>query len=342
MKQYYFLLPLLLLPIMAQSQQMVNGRLSGQTNIMTVPPENCDMDFSFVTGLISGLAFDGATFYTCDITSRLIDKYNLNGEFVGSIPYPGIADSPGGEMDFDGTNLWVTVEQDGKLYKINPQDGAVLGSFTLPTTSSGDPNNYGCAYENGSVWSTEYLDKTLFRIDVATGAVVDQFNINRVVLPLKIINGELYGIEFVANDGADSLMQLIRFDKTNGDALDIIPLPCIYYSLGMVWADNHFWSIHGSLETRGIYRFTTLLPTEKFSAKPSVSVFPNPASEEVMVNSPEDMASIAIYNLAGSQICSNHPQKMHQTIDVSAFPKGMYLVKIVTANATTTQKLIVK
>jgi len=343
MKQNY-LFVFLLLSFVAGAQQYVSGVPAHTANVAIVePPDNCETDEFFLANIIAGLTFDGTYFYTCKMVLREIYKYDSNGAFSGSIPFPGVSLEGAGDLDFDGTNLWVVAEQDGILYKISPQDGAVLASFPLPSSSSTfDPNNFGCAYDNGYIWSTEYLDETLVQIDAATGSVVNSFAINRRVLPLKIINGDLYGLEFASNEETDNFMQLVKFDKTTGDVLQEIPLPCIEYSLGITWANNHLWSISGNSETRGVYRFANLLPVREFGLQHRAKVFPNPAHDIVSVNSPQTIYSIAVFNLSGSKIYEAHPLGKNHTIDVSAFQKGMYLLQIATTDATQTEKIIVK
>lgn len=342
MKQNYLLL-LLLLSFVTNAQKLVSGLPANMPDdAIAEPPDNCETDNFFLANIIGGLTFDGTYFYTCQMALHEIHKYDINGVFSGSIPYPGVSLEGAGDLDFDGTNLWVVAEQDGMLYKISPIDGTILAFFALPTTSTFDPNNFGCAYDNGYLWNTEYLDGTLVRIDAITGTIVDSFAINRKVLPLKIVNGDLYGIEFASNGVNDNFMQLVKFDKTNGAVLEEIPLPCITYSLGIAWAHNHFWSISGAAETRGVYRFANLLPVQQFGLLNAIRVFPNPASENISVRNAEIINSVAIYNLTGSKIYEAHPQHENLTIDVSAFQKGLYVLKISTAHTTQTGKIIVK
>ena len=342
MKQNYLLL-LLLLSFVANAQKLVSGLPASTPNdAIAEPPDNCETDNFFLANIIAGLTFDGTYFYTSQMALREIHKYDINGVFSGSIPYPGVSLEGAGDLDFDGTNLWVVAEQDGILYKISPLDGTVLTSFPLPTTNTSDPNNFGCAYDNGYLWNTEYLDETLVRIDAITGAIVDSFAINRRVLPLKIVNGDLYGIEFASNEVTDNFMQLVKFDKTTGAVLEEIPLPCINYSLGIAWADNHLWSISGAAETRGVYRFANLLPVQQFGLLNAVKIFPNPASKSILVNSAQIIDSVTVYNLTGTKIYEAHPQQENCVIEVSAFQKGLYLLQIATADATQTEKIVVR
>jgi len=62
----------------------------------------------------------------------------------------------------------------------------------------------------------------------------------------------------------------------------------------------------------------------------SPQVFPNPTENSLIVQIPEDnqVSSIQIYSLTGEVVYSSRIQESQSNIDVSAFQKGMYTVKI--------------
>lgn len=66
-----------------------------------------------------------------------------------------------------------------------------------------------------------------------------------------------------------------------------------------------------------------------------ISVFPNPAKNRIFVNASK-INSIEIFNLTGVKIASFDNQN---TMDVSLFPQGTYLVKIISNNNVTTKKI---
>ena len=220
----YFLLMALILICKSQllAQIYVNGSLLSKTTekYTAEANEECDTIFSFSTiyHLPSGLTYDGNYLYTNASFRDTIYKFNLNGELIDRIPAPSLSAFNGGDLDFDGTFLWRVVEEDARVYKADPDNGNTISSFYLPGETD-DPNYYGCAHDNGYIWITEYIDETLLKLDTTTGLIIDSFSINRMVLPLKLIDNELYGLEFI-NRKADGPMQLVKFDKTNGAVLD--------------------------------------------------------------------------------------------------------------------------
>ncbi len=351
MKKIYLLLLIITCCLNLTSQNIVNGVLLGQKKAQfhNSPLGDCDTIFSFSTldTLPAGLAFDGHFIYTNATISDSIYKFNLDGQLLGSIPSPANSFQPdGGDLDFDGTFLWVVVEQEGRLYKIDPTNGDIINSFKLPTSNTSDPNNFGCAHDNGYIWITEYIDETLIRIDTVTGHVIDSFAINRTIAPIKIINGDLYGLELIDHP-AIGPMQLVKFDRTNGSIIDSIPW-CLPYSLGFCWAEDHLWGLSSgnSYGTNRIYEFDSMLISIN-NIVPiinSVSVFPNPTTSKVVVSSLIKMELIEIYNMNGIKVYSKHNsrQQFSNEIDFSNYQKGIYIVKIFDGVKIHTEKIVVQ
>ncbi len=72
-----------------------------------------------------------------------------------------------------------------------------------------------------------------------------------------------------------------------------------------------------------------------------VSLFPNPSTDFVIINTPNiNMERITIYSILGQEIASFNPDTSEETIDVSALSAGTYLVKIEAENATKTMRFI--
>jgi len=306
----------------------------------------CDTIFSFPTNVnwTSGLAFDGTYFYASDFNTQFIYKYDINGFPSGTLPNPAVGNDYGGDLDFDGTCLWLVVEQDGIIYKLDTATGTVITQFNLPTSNVSDPNNFGCAWDNGYIWITEYLDQTLMRIDASTGAVVDSFEINRQVASLRIINNNLYGLEVNGPTGD----QLLHFDKTNGVVLDSIPW-CLDYPLGLCQANGHVWGLNSTSINR-IYEFDSLLisSVNKISVADNFSIFPNPVKNNWTLDfTMEKSATVKIdlYNSVNKKIAALSDQKQdarkHQlTFDIKNFPQGIYFLKISSDENTLIKKII--
>lgn len=74
-----------------------------------------------------------------------------------------------------------------------------------------------------------------------------------------------------------------------------------------------------------------------------VSIYPNPASRFVSINSPETLSEIVVYNAIGQRVLQNNEQGNTVKLDLSQLSNGSYTMSISTANgASTTRKLIIK
>ena len=71
------------------------------------------------------------------------------------------------------------------------------------------------------------------------------------------------------------------------------------------------------------------------------SVSPNPATQMVKVASSFGLQHIEAYNIAGTRVYDEKVSGMTATFDVTAWPKGMYVLRITTSAGTTVKKLLV-
>ena len=72
-----------------------------------------------------------------------------------------------------------------------------------------------------------------------------------------------------------------------------------------------------------------------------VNLFPNPANQQVTINTSMMTSSIVITDALGREILAVKPASLQTQIDVSAFAKGIYFVNIYSANGVTTKQLTI-
>ena len=331
------------------AQKKIIAGLQNKDIVPFQPPalmQNCDTIFSFPANVSwpSGLTFDGTYFYVSDFNTPYIYKYDISGTPAGTIPNPATGSDYGGDLDFDGTYLWLVVEDDGTIFKLDAVSGAVLLQYNLPTSNITDPDDFGCAWDNGFIWITEYIDQTLMRIDPSSGTVIDSFEINRTILPLKIINNNLYGIELSGPSGN----QLLHFNKSNGIVIDSMPW-CLDYPLGLCSANNHLWGL-SSFVTNRVFEFDTLLFTgeNEIVAGGNFSICPNPVKEKLTLSLSLKKASdiqIEIYNCINQRIKTVLHQaqlagKHKIEIDLKEIPQGIYFLRCVAGETSGIKKII--
>lgn len=73
-----------------------------------------------------------------------------------------------------------------------------------------------------------------------------------------------------------------------------------------------------------------------------LQIFPNPTAHLIKIQSPIQIEEIDIYNVTGNIVGSKHPKSNHIIFDVSALPKGVYLVKVKLNNQYYYRRLIIR
>ena len=73
-----------------------------------------------------------------------------------------------------------------------------------------------------------------------------------------------------------------------------------------------------------------------------VELYPNPASDEITVNSSETINSINIYSIIGQQVYAASPHDNSYTLSVKDLSPGVYITQINTDSGSCAKKLIVK
>jgi hypothetical protein len=83
---------------------------------------------------------------------------------------------------------------------------------------------------------------------------------------------------------------------------------------------------------------TSICPREELEN--SVVLFPNPVQDELNISTTETISAVKIYSLSGQLIIQQ--QGNRNSVDVSALPRGTYVVRIIFDNGITLSRMIVK
>ena len=73
-----------------------------------------------------------------------------------------------------------------------------------------------------------------------------------------------------------------------------------------------------------------------------VNIYPNPASTQVRITAGTAISSVTIADMLGHDvgtIAVNN--KLNETIDISGYETGVYIIRVLTAGGTATAKLVV-
>ena len=93
------------------------------------------------------------------------------------------------------------------------------------------------------------------------------------------------------------------------------------------------------------YRTNTLGVGEDFLIHSHINIFPNPATDRISIKADKIMNHISIFSVNGRQMGTSSSQTSsshQQTIDVSNYPKGVYLIKVGLEDGSIVTERIVK
>ncbi|MCD4788403.1 MAG: T9SS type A sorting domain-containing protein, partial [Bacteroidales bacterium] len=74
-------------------------------------------------------------------------------------------------------------------------------------------------------------------------------------------------------------------------------------------------------------------------------IFPNPTTDKVTIKTDEMINHVSIYSFNGQQldvVTSQTSQPHQQTIDISKYPKGVYLIEVGFEDGSTVRERIIK
>ncbi|HWB95500.1 MAG TPA: hypothetical protein VG672_02330 [Bryobacteraceae bacterium] len=145
-------------------------------------------EFATETDRGSGITFDGSALWIASTynsrlvkldaqTGKTIKEYRCPGSGVvkwgprGAHPHPTGAHG----MEWKYRQLWVAVPPAATIYVIDPEGGGVIRSFPAPGVR---PHGIGWDAD-GSLWCTESIHRSFFKLDPKTGQILRQ-----VMLPL--------------------------------------------------------------------------------------------------------------------------------------------------------------
>jgi len=83
----------------------------------------------------------------------------------------------------------------------------------------------------------------------------------------------------------------------------------------------------------------TVLSTDDFSAL-DITAFPNPVTNNLNINSAENINQVTIFNMLGQAVLEVAPNNSDATIDVSALQSGLHIVRVATDSGSQTLKVV--
>lgn len=110
-------------------------------------------------------------------------------------------------------------------------------------------------------------------------------------------------------------------------------------------SENEKYIVGWGLDATNIKMFRIQLPKlgiEEVDNIELTTLFPNPASKELNIDSKENIKQVTVFNLTGQQLFSKKGNSKTSKIDVSNLKSGVYIVEVKTDKTSKTYKIIKK
>lgn len=186
----------------------------------------------------SGLTFDGENLWFADRKSDKIHCFSINlKQIVKTIEAPAYWS---GGLAWDGKNLWcsdikgglpLAENYQGKIYKLNPDNGAILHSVLIPSKSP-----VGLVFDGKYMWCSDYFSDKIVQFDPNDGTTIKEFN-----APSGDIRALAYDGKYLW--AADRIRdEIYMIDPNTGWVIIIADSPGRFI-YGLVFAEQSLWAI---------------------------------------------------------------------------------------------------
>ena len=112
------------------------------------------LNWTVLTLLVSGCSNDNLNNPNVTLNSDIQVAFNVDGKSVSGLSY-------------DGNFLWVTLDGEPWILKIDPESGEELQRIPFFTKNTG-----GSAFDGKYLWQIAYLDRTISKINLESGEVL--------------------------------------------------------------------------------------------------------------------------------------------------------------------------
>ena len=203
------------------------------------------------------------------------------------------------------------INTSAKVGQMVKNAGEVFGGSKL---TLGGPIDFGTSTAiNMKVWANRVGANVLLKLEGPSGATGD------IIVPTTVANA----------------WEELTFDVT-GFTGNVYNAVTLIYELGAVGdggPDYTFYFDDIKLEgTSGTVDFKEL----------GISYFPNPVTDFLTVNAPENIDEIRVFNLLGQQLLFERPEYSQSQLDLSALKPGAYFVKVAMGGKEGTARIIVQ
>jgi hypothetical protein len=228
---------------------------------------------------------------------------------------------------------WKNIDADGDGYKWRHGNDPTVPFYS---THSG----IGCAYSSSWDWTILFPDNYLITPEFT---VTDQKNaLVWWVSPHGSVLNDHYSVE-ISNGSFDPNDFTILYEETilvDAWVQHSIDLSAYEGQLARI-AFRHKWSTqkwHVKLDD------VSVIPLETVNAKDNspekmVNVYPNPATDHIIINSTEVIQRVSVFNTMGAMLSTTQINDISCQINSSSFSNGLYILRIETDKGVVTKRV---
>lgn len=150
--------------------------------------------------------------------------------------------------------------------------------------------------------------------------------------------GLLYKDNYILASGTD---EAVYISNDNGESFEMVPDlngPDSMYEI--VLFNDHTGLICGSGGT--MIKFSNVLLATENVVKNSISIYPNPTSNTIQISTIHKIDQIEIVDFSGKKIFSEKGNDLKNTIDLTTYSKGIYILNVNSGGVISTHRIIKK
>ena len=231
--------------------------------------------------------------------------------------------------DFD-SGTFKPITQSYGFALLIPDGITVNGDVFLPAGTAGT-----LTFVNGAdvvAFDANMTDKDLYMITADTAARLFEAHSPGTIIPLVTVT--------VSGSPTTGEISILDNDSTLANAPELMGALDGFIQVdviddGTYAFTNQFVGLTGTTS----FDFSTLGLIENELIGASISVYPNPASDVIIIKTDIELTKVELYDILGKRVLESGATNQ---LDISSFKSGVYLMKLHSIKGTLTKKLVIE
>lgn len=285
------------------------------------------------------LAYDGTDLWVSEHISGNIYRIDTNGtclDTINSIKTTGI--------ETNGSDLWIIHNGTDWLHKLNKNNGQSVDSIKIEMPQllqSGSQFRDICYLDSSffSIWGYCYCGVCrILKTDLKTKKTTDLGDIP-LFENLVNINDTIWA------GGGSGLYPI--YSNTSITNYDRKLYPGGFKISGIAFVNNNIWVIdHINKKLKVFpYPFSIITASEKWITEDKISIYPNPASDYVIINTSDNAYEdnlIEVFDVSGKKVISGRQKSSIHKLDLKKADPGLYMIRVSNQSQSVVKSIIKK